>query len=132
VGYCIADASIVAELLARKDAFNVGGFGQAMALEALRRRAEFEILRDRLLENRAVLTQGLEGLGFRVLPSDFVAVLASHPTHDAEHLRAELLARKIAVRRFAHPAVSDFIRITVAPTPQIEQLLYSLGEIVSG
>ncbi len=132
VGYCIADESIVTELLARKDAFNVGGFAQVMALEALRRVDEFAALRDKLVENRKLLTAGLEGLGFRVLPSDFVAVLASHPEHDAERLRAELLARKIAVRHFTLPQVASFIRVTVAPEPQIERLLQALGEIVRG
>jgi histidinol-phosphate aminotransferase len=130
VGYCIADASLVSELLARKDAFNVGGFSQAMALEALRRRDEFEALRDRLVEQRTALTSALSGLGFEVMASDFVAVLASHPAHDAEHLRTELMKRKVAVRRFAHPAVENFIRITVAPEPQMGRLLDALGQIV--
>ena len=131
VGYCIADEALVSELLARKDAFNVNSFGQVMALEALRRRAEFEALRDELVERRESLALRLEELGFRVPRTNFVALLATHPEHGAEFLREELLKRRIAVRRFADPEVADFIRITVAPAAQAERLLTTLAEIVA-
>ncbi len=131
VGYCIADAGIVAELLEKKDAFNVNGMAQVMALEALRRHAYFAASRDELLECRDELVASLRGLGFEVLPSRFVAVLARHPERDAELLRRELLARKIAVRRFTDPSVASFIRITVAPRPVVRRLLDALAEIVA-
>ncbi len=131
VGYCIADAALVSELLARKDAFNVNGFAQVMALEALRRRPEFLALRDQVLECRGELMDGLSRLGFRVQPSDCIAVLATHPVHAAASLQKELLKRNVAVRRFSDAATSNFIRITVAPRPELERLLDALGEIVN-
>jgi histidinol-phosphate aminotransferase len=130
IGYCIAEASVVADLLARKDAFNVNGFAQVMALEALRRRDRFAELRDELVACRKALVRELEGLGFEVPPSDFVAVLATHPRHGAAHIQAELLKRKIAVRRFSDPETENYVRITVAPDAQREQLVDALRDIV--
>jgi histidinol-phosphate aminotransferase len=130
VGYCLADADLVADLLARKDAFNVNGMAQVMALEALRRHDEFAALRDQLLEAKAELRSGLQELGFEVPATDFVAVLASHPDLDAARLQAELLERGIAVRRFDDPETAPFVRITVAPEPLRARLFAALSDIV--
>ncbi len=131
VGYCIADKALVAEMLARKDAFNVNGFGQVMAIEAIRRRSHFEEMKSELLACKAELVRGLEELGFDVPPSDFVAVLASHSEHDAEHVQSALLARKIAVRRFASPPTASFVRITVPPRRELARLLDALADLAS-
>jgi len=131
VGYCIAAPPVVARLLERKDAFNVNGFGQVMALEALRRASEFEALRDELLTARVELVGELEGLGLDVRPSEIVAVLARHPRVPAAELQAELLRRGVAVRRFADGPISDWVRITVAPKAPRERLLAALTAILS-
>ena len=131
VGYCIADADLVGELLARKDAFNVNGFAQTMALEALRRRDSFLALRDRLVECRSELVDGLSRLGFRVKGSECIALLATHPEHPAQLLQDELMKRGIAVRRFSDAATANYIRVTVGPRPVVERFLRSLEEIVN-
>ncbi|MFT5283885.1 MAG: histidinol-phosphate aminotransferase [Planctomycetota bacterium] len=131
VGYCIADADLISALMERKDVFNVNGFGQVMALEAIKRRAEFEALRDQLVECRLELIEKLRELGFVVPTTDYVAVLATHPDFSAELLQAKLLERKVVVRRFAGEVTSNFIRITVSPRPTMQQFLQILGEIVS-
>ncbi len=130
VGYCIADAAIIDEMLARKDVFNVNSFAQVMALEALQRRPEFEALRDQLVECRTSLIERLEALGFEVPPTNYVAVLATHPDFRAEFLQAELLARHVVVRRFAGEVTSNFIRITVSPLETMDKFLEVLAEIV--
>ena len=130
VGYCIGPADLISEMLAHKDVFNVNCFAQVMALEALGRQKEFEALRDQLVECRTVLIERLSELGFEVPPTDYVAVLATHPSFTAEYLQAELLARSVVVRRFPGEVTSNFIRITVAPTETMEKFLGILSEIV--
>jgi histidinol-phosphate aminotransferase len=132
VGYGIAEEGLVSELLARKDVFNVNGFAQVMALEALKRRDEFQALRDRLVECRAELVERLRALGFEVPPTDYVAVLATHPDHSAAHLQEELLARGVVVRRFPGEVTENYIRITVSPPESMEHFLRVLGEVVAG
>lgn len=131
IGYCIADADLVARLLERKDAFNVNGMAQAMALEALRRHAEFEALRDRLLGAREDLCRALEALGLDVRRSEIVAILARHPGLTAAELQRALLQHRIAVRHFARGPISDWVRITVAPDEPRARLLAALEEILA-
>ena len=128
LGYCVADSSLIERMLAQKDVFNVNGLAQVMAMEAIRRHASFEDLRDELVANRDQLVKGLEQLGFSVLPSNSVGVLATHPSHSGASLQAALLERKIAVRRFDDDPIRDHIRITVAPMAQIEHFLVTLAD----
>ncbi len=130
VGYCIADEAIVAELLARKDAFNVNSFAQAMALEALRRKEEFEAIRDRLVECRRLLVMRLQSLGFRMHTPAGNFVLATHPDFSAELIQNELMKRRIAVRRFDGKPTANYIRITVPPMAGVERLTAALEEIL--
>jgi len=131
IGYCIGEAGLIERMLAQKDAFNVNSFAQVMALQALARHDSFAAMRDELVANRTLLVEGLEGLGFAVKPSDSVGVLATHPQHSAERLQAELLQRKVAVRRFADDTVSNFIRITVAHRTDMDRFLAILSEVTA-
>lgn len=130
VGYCIADEALVAELLARKDAFNVNSFAQVMALEALRRKKEFDAIRDRLLECRQTLINRLHDFGFKTHPAAGNFVLATHADFSAELIQNELMKRRIAVRRFDGKLTSNYIRITVPPIPDVERLTAALEEII--
>jgi histidinol-phosphate aminotransferase len=131
IGYCIAHEDIVGQMLACKDAFNVNSFGQVMALEALRREDAFRAQCDELVAGRQALVVGLERLGFRVMPSDSVAVLVSHPGFAAKTIQQELLKREIAVRHFTDEATANFVRITASPAATQDRLLAALAEIVS-
>lgn len=130
VGYCLARPELIEQMLARKDAFNVNGFGQVMAREALRRHDDFAALRDALVESRSKLVERLVALGFDVKPSDAVAVFASHPRASGKLLQDELLERGIAVRRFEQPGTADWIRITVAPVAARDQFLAAVAKIL--
>jgi len=131
VGYCIAREDLIAEMLARKDVFNVNSFAQVMAQEALARRADFAAARDALVEARTELVASLTARGFVAKPSDAVAVLVSHQELPGKPLQDALLERSIAVRRFHGPLTADWIRITVAPRPDRERLLRALDEILA-
>ena len=132
VGYCIAHEDIVRELLVRKDAFNVNGFGQVMALEALRRRPYFDGLASQMLACRRELIARLTRLEFKLHPSTANFVLATHPERPADELELRLLARGIAVRRFSGEPTADFLRITVPPMPILNELTDALAELIEG
>lgn len=131
IGYCIADAGLVAELLARKDAFNVNSLAQIMALEALRRQEYFNAIRDQILQCRQELMQCLQNCGFKMHRPAGNYVLATHPEFAAEWLQEELMKRQIAVRRFPGPFTANHIRITVPPLSGIERLAKALREILA-
>jgi histidinol-phosphate aminotransferase len=132
VGYCIADTELVDALLARKDPFNVNGFAQAMALEALGRPEYFGALGEQMASCRDALDAGLRNLGFRVIQSSGIAVLATHPQVAGRQLQQDLLEENIAVRRFNDPLVSDYIRITVPPMVHVRRCLEALARAIGG
>ncbi|WP_164018682.1 pyridoxal phosphate-dependent aminotransferase [Pyxidicoccus trucidator] len=130
VGYCIGDRALVAELLQRKDAFNVGAFPQAVALEALARREHFVQLARQLHDSRERMVTALRALGFEVRPSHGNFVLARHPAREAAALQQGLAGRRIAVRRFPKDAVRNHLRITVPPAPGVDRLLEALQALL--
>jgi histidinol-phosphate aminotransferase len=132
IGYCIADPKIIEALLERKDPFNVNGFAQAMALEALNRPDYFRALGEELRSCREALEGGLRDLGFRVVRSRSIAVLAMHPQYPARRLQRSLLEKSIAVRWFDDPLVSNHIRITVPPMDDVGRCLDALARVVGG
>jgi histidinol-phosphate aminotransferase len=132
IGYCIADSRIVESLLSRKDPFNVNGFAQAMALEALNRPEYFRALGEEMKSCREALEDGLLNLDFRIVRSSGIAVLATHPLHSARRLQQELLEMNIAVRWFDDPVISDFIRITVPPMAGVRRCLDALARATGG
>ncbi|CAM3296041.1 aminotransferase class I/II-fold pyridoxal phosphate-dependent enzyme [Corallococcus sp. ZKHCc1 1396] len=131
VGYCIGDRALVARMLQRKDAFNVGAFSQAVALEALTRREHFLQLAGELRAARARLVTALEALGFEVRPPRGSFVFAKHATRDAAALHQGLEARRIAVRHFQKDGVRDYLRITVPPAAGMQRLLEALQALLS-
>jgi histidinol-phosphate aminotransferase len=126
VGYCVANRELIAELLIRKDPFNVNAVGQLMAAEALRRATDFADIRSALIAGREQLVLCLESYGFCCLPSATNFVLASHSALTAERVQQELAKHRIAVRRFAGGQTDNFIRVTVPAPNDLPRLAEAL------
>lgn len=132
VGYALGDADLIEALERVKNSFNsypVDRLAQAGALAALGDEAYFAQTREAIISTRDSLVDGLQALGFEVLPSVANFVLASHPDFDAEDLQAGLRARKVVVRHFDHPRIARFLRITVGTDEECAALLAALGEL---
>lgn len=133
IGYCIAAESIVGDLLARKDVFNVNSLAQRMAVAGLRRRDEFEAITTEIRRCRELMTERLLALGFELRqPSSAHYVLVRHSGLEAEAIRQRLLERGIAVRRFDGEPTGDHVRITVPPERGIERLSRALEGVLNG
>lgn len=133
VGYAIGDAALIEGLNRVKDSFNsypLGRAAQAGAIAAIEDEAFFQQGRAYVIAGRERLTAELLRIGFEVLPSSANFVFARHPRHDGKALAATLRERAIIVRHFSAPRISNYLRITVGSTEQIEKLLAALDEIV--
>jgi histidinol-phosphate aminotransferase len=130
VGYCIADEGLVEELLGEKDKFNVNAMGQAMALAALRRRAEYQGLAEVMIRARDELGQSLRGLGFRVREPGGNFLCVSHPHAIARDIASGLQERRILVRQFPRGRAAEWLRITVPPPEECGRLLAGLRSIL--
>jgi histidinol-phosphate aminotransferase len=133
VGYAIGDAALIEGLTRVKDSFNsypLGRPAQAGAIASIADEAYFQACRAKVMASRARLSDGLEGLGFQVLPSAANFVFARHPLREGKALAAALRERAILVRHFAAPRISDHLRITVGDDEQVDRLLGALGAIL--
>jgi histidinol-phosphate aminotransferase len=117
VGYCVGHPALIAALHKIRDSYNVNGLGQVAACATLANlphyRANFRVIKT----TRARLSQELAALGFRVFPSQTNFLLVRPPELPAQRWLQKLRDRKILVRWFSDPAVSDYLRITIG-TPQ--------------
>ena len=132
VGYAVGDRALIEALVRVKDSFNsypIDRLAQVGAIASLRDEAYFQLCRKQIMQARDVMVDGLEALGFGVLPSAANFVLACHPRHDGATLAARLREAAILVRHFNLPRISNYLRITVGTDEQIRLLLNSLERI---
>ena len=129
IGLAFGHPELLAGLRTVKDSYNLDRFAQAAALAALEDLPAMEANVARVRATRAGLTRGLEGLGFRVLPSEANFVFARRPGEDLAPVAQALAARDILVRHFATPALADGLRITVGTDEEVAALLAALAEI---
>ncbi|KAB2646132.1 MAG: aminotransferase class I/II-fold pyridoxal phosphate-dependent enzyme, partial [Verrucomicrobia bacterium] len=69
-------------------------------------------------------------LGFRVLPSQTNFILAKPPLFPAKDWLQKLRDRKILVRWFSAPEVSDYLRITIGAAAEAEALVKAVRGIL--
>jgi histidinol-phosphate aminotransferase len=133
VGYAIGDNELIEALNRVKDSFNsypLDRFAQAGATAALEDEAWFAQTWLKVMQSRARLVHGLEGLGFEVVPSTANFVFARHAGFAGADLARRLRERSIVVRHFSKPArIADYLRITVGTDDQCDLLLAALGDI---
>jgi len=133
VGYAIGDKALVEGLTRVKDSFNsypLGRPAQAGALASVEDEAFFQETCAAVIAGRERMRQGLETLGFEVLPSSANFVFARHPAHAGADLAAGLRERAVLVRHFKGPRIENYLRITVGTEAQTDRLLAALGEIL--
>jgi histidinol-phosphate aminotransferase len=133
VGYALGDADLIDGLTRVKDSFNsypLGRPAQAGAVASVEDEKFFREACAAVVAERARLTEGLERLGFEVLPSCANFVFARRPGVSGATLAAELRKRAVLVRRFDAPRIADHLRITVGTPDQTARLLRALEEIL--
>jgi len=78
---------------------------------------------------RSRLIEALRNLGFEVCDSDANFVFAAPHWLPALELYQALKARKILVRYFDKPRITNYLRITVGTDPEIDHLLAAIADI---
>ena len=135
VGFALGDASLIDALNRVKNSFNsypLDEIAQRAALASIEDQDYFSSSCNKVISTRESLAAELVSLGFEVLPSKANFVLVSHGEHTAQNLFSALRQRKILVRYFDKPRVSNHLRITVGTPESVETLLEALRDIVQG
>ena len=105
-----------------RDSYNVNGLGQIAAAATLDNLDYYRANFRKIIATREKLSRDLTKLGFRVLPSQTNFILAKPPLFPAKEWLQKLRARKILVRWFSAPEVSDYLRITIGTAPEATAL----------
>jgi histidinol-phosphate aminotransferase len=126
IGLAFGHPSLIAELAKVKDSYNVSRLGLVAAEAALGDYAWMETNAARVRASRAVLTDGLRGLGFQVLPSEANFVLARRQGEDMGKVQRALKEKGVLVRYFDVVGLRDALRITVGTPEEIAVLLTAL------
>jgi histidinol-phosphate aminotransferase len=130
IGYALAPEEVIAGLMKVKDSYNVNRVSAAIAVAALSDREYFAEIVGKIKDQREKLRRDLEALGFAVFPSGANFLLARAPGGRAREIYEKLLARKILVRYFDLPRLSDCLRISVGTPAKMTILLDVLRDIL--
>lgn len=130
IGYLAAPQELINEFVKAKDSYNVSRLSIAAASEALDDYGYMLSNVAKIRRTRGFLTEALRELGFAVLPSQSNFVWAKAPAPGAKQVYTALKARRILVRFWDRPGMSDFLRISIGTRGQMDTLLGALREIL--
>ena len=129
LGYLVARAEIVAQLIKVKDSYNCDMLSQVAGIAALRDQDYLAETRAKIVATRGRLTAALRSMGYTVpdSQSNFVWATGGPPARETFQ---RLKDHKILVRLMSYPGYPDGLRISVGTDAEIDRLLEMLGEIV--
>ncbi len=131
VGYFVGHPELIAALHKMRDSYNVNGLGQIAAEATLDELAYYRKNFQKIMATRETLSRDLTRLGFRVLPSQTNFILAGPPLFPAKEWLQKLRDRKILVRWFSAPEMSDYLRITIGTSAEATALVRAARAILS-
>ena len=133
VGYALAHPDLVDGLNRIKDSFNsypLDAVAQTAACAAIEDTAWFAHASAVVVDSRQRMTQGLQQMGFDVLPSQANFVFTRHKSKGGLALFEALRQRNILVRRWDNPRIVDWLRVSIGTLEQTQLLLAALAEIL--
>jgi histidinol-phosphate aminotransferase len=126
LGYAIGDRQLIEKLYTVKDSFNsypVSMLGQQMGAIAIKDKAYYDSITQKIVEAREYLSKELTRLEWEVLPSKANFVFARKPGVEGREIYAQLKDRGILVRHFDMDGIKDFVRITIGTRESLETLV---------
>jgi histidinol-phosphate aminotransferase len=133
VGFAMGNPELIEALVRVKDSFNsypLDRLAIVGATATMEDREYFEQTRNAVIKARENLTQGMQKLGFQILPSSANFVFARHPEFDAEKLATRLRERSIIVRYFHALRIDQYLRITIGKPNENAALMAAFDEIL--
>ena len=133
LGFAMGHEALIADLNRVRFSFhpyNVNTLTQAAGAAALENPKYFGRCCRDIMDTRAWTKAQLEGLGFRVLPSQTNFLFAAAPGLSGAVYQQKLRERNILIRYFDLPRTRDFVRITIGAKAQMETLINVTKELL--
>jgi histidinol-phosphate aminotransferase len=128
LGYAAGDECVIQTLASVRPAWNVNALAQTGGLAALKDEAHQQATLTRLQQEKQFLLDGLNALGFTLVPSRTQFFLL--PVDDAAHFRQRLLPHGILVRDCTSFGLSEHIRVSPRKRDENLRLLAALEQVV--
>ena len=135
LGFAIGAAPIIADLNKIKystNPYNINRITQAAACAAIDEDDYYRKNAGIIEENREFTVKELEKLGFEVVPSKANFIFIRSDDIDGEELYKELKERKILIRHFSIPAISQYNRVTIGTKEQMKSFLKEVKALLDG
>jgi histidinol-phosphate aminotransferase len=129
LGLAIGRPEVIAALNKIRDHYNLDRLAQAAAAAALTDQEYFKACVGRIRETRAWFSAELVKLGYQVIPSSGNYVFATPPDRNGARIYQGLYDRKILVRHFSDPRLSQGLRITIGTPEEMARTIEALREI---
>ena len=129
-GYLIAQSHLIQHFMKVKDSYNCDALSIAGATAAIDDQAWLRENVDKVRATRQHLADGLQELGFSVLPSQANFVWCTHANHAAVALYERLKQNRVLVRYMVYPGWQEGLRISVGTEEQVAALLALLKAMV--
>ncbi|MGN0656925.1 MAG: histidinol-phosphate transaminase [Ruminiclostridium sp.] len=112
------------------NSYTMNSVTQICGAEAVKDKEYFLETTAKIIETREYSKAKLKEMGFEFADSKSNFIFAKHKTCDANYIFEELKKRKIFVRHWSKPRISDYLRITIGTPVEMDRLFEALGEIL--
>jgi histidinol-phosphate aminotransferase len=119
----VAQPQVIVEMMKVKDSYNCDAISVAAATAAIEDRDYAMMTWRHVRGERQRLTEELERMGWRVLPSQANFILVTVPGGRGREAYLGLKQQGILVRFFDKPGLSDKLRITIGTSQENNALL---------
>ena len=123
VGFGVSSLAIIEQMNKVRDSYNLDRLAQILGANCFQFQDYFKQIWQQVRTTRTRLITSLRNLDFFVFESDANFVLASPQWMEASELYNKLKEKKVLVRYFKHPRISNYVRITVGTDAEIDRLL---------
>lgn len=133
LGYAIGHEALIADLNKIKYSFNpynVNSLTQALGVASIQEEEYFQKCCKSIMDTRTYFVGELDKLGFTTLPSCANFVFTKHGDLGGSALFSQLKERKILLRHFSNPIISDYVRITIGTQEEMEIVIKNIKEMV--
>ena len=133
LGYAIASETLIGDLERIKystNPYNVNSITAAAGVAAIGEDDYYSANCLRTMSVREWTTGELEKAGFQVIPSIANFVFAKSKRIDGGTLYRKLKERKILIRHFDNPRITQYNRITIGTQEEMERLMVAIREIL--
>ena len=131
VGLAFGHPELLGELLKVKDSYNMNRLSIVAAVAALEDSDWMRANVAKIRATRSRLSAALQEFGYHVYPSQANFVVARRRGVNQRALYEWLKARRILVRYFSAPELSDCVRISVGSDEDIDQLLAAMRQFLA-